>query len=161
MLNRKLVSRAVVKLSTLGANVKMTAFVNAFWFLEMQWLVRRTRKRQWRGLYGCNLVKYLWIFVKCILQFRQIHFEIRTNIFCTLDKYIMNLPYAVAGQKNKEGTLEVSGVQFCRCRPHLSDAHLVISFCPSASNLVRGGHIWSLRWRGSSEMEPLCHCLTV
>ena len=45
-------------------------------------------------------------------------------------------------------------------RPHLSDAHLVISFCPSPSNLVRGGRIWSRRWRGSSEMEPLCHCLT-
>ena len=45
-------------------------------------------------------------------------------------------------------------------RPHLSDAHLVISFCPSPSNLVRGAHIWSRGWRGSLEMESLCHCLT-
>ena len=97
------------------------------------------------------------------LKFRQI-------IFCNLDKYFLQLRQiyfesAICSGWSQEQGRDSGGVwgpiwSLPSSQPHLSDAHLVISFCPSPSNLVRGGHIWSRGWRGSSEMEPLCHCLT-
>ena len=135
----------------------------------MQWLVTRTRKGQWRSLSGSNLVKYILNYWEYILQLGQIHFAIQANTFSNSDKYFLQFrqiePAICSGWSQEQGR-DSGGVWGpilslpSSSRPHLSDAHLVISFCPSPSNLVRGGRIWSRRWRGSSEMEPLCHCLT-
>ena len=70
----------------MGANVKITAFVNAFFNLPYAVAGHKNKEGtvtvETGGLSGYNLVKYIW-------KFGEIHFAIGTNTFCNSDKYIL------------------------------------------------------------------------